>query len=164
MRLPAAIDKLTFVAIYITLSGLVLWSGRSVTNYAVDMGFYRNYLMHWEASLTALRYKNAFWKPYDGQNPAAYMKSLIQVMRDNGLVPPTSNTNCCFIYHINKFGIRSCRVLLVFNKNRLMLFGLPTSTFSRLDHIIDGYTDPLQGDFTGTWSSDNLTKIGTWKI
>lgn len=164
MRSPMAIDKIAFVAIYVALAVIVLWAGRSVTNYALDTSFYQNYLTAWEARLIALRHKKVSWAPYDGNNPSDYMESLVKVMQDNGLSPPLSNTDHHFIYRINKFGDRSCRILLLFHDDRLVLYGLPISTFRRLDRFIDGLSDPQNGNFTGISSSDNITKIGNWKI
>lgn len=164
MRSPMAIDKIAFVLIYVAIAMIVMWAARSVTNYALDTNFYQNFLTAWEARLVAMRYKKVSWEPYDGKSPSDYMQSLIKVMQDNGLSPPPSNTEHRFIYRMNKFGDRSRQIMLLFHNDRLILYGLPQSTFNRLDRFIDGLSDPHRGHFTGIWSSDNITKIGTWKI
>ena len=157
-------DKLTFAAIYLAVALLIVWGGKRVMNYARDAGFYRDYLMSWEVRLMDLRYRAVQWPLLSGDNPVAYMREVVRLMRINGIEPPASNTADTFIYRLNAFGDREHMLLLVLLDNQIVIYGLPRETFDRLDKFIDGRADPLQGAFTGRWSADRVTRIGYWRI
>jgi hypothetical protein len=157
-------DKLIFAAIYTAVAVLVVGGARQLTNYALDAVFYRDYLMQWEVSLIALRQKQASWLAYDKQDPMAYMQHFVRRMQAEGLQAPQSNTAHAYVYRLHKFGEPARRILLVCLDNRIILYGLPASSFDRLDQFVDGQSDPAGGDFTGRWSSDRMTRIAQWHI
>ena len=157
-------DKLIFTAIYIAVAIVVVWGARSITNYAQDAAFYRDFLIAWEASLLSMRHQNAAAPAYTDQEPIGYMEQLAAFMRGKGIKPPESNTKNAFIYRLRKFGEKPRQVLLLYKQNRIVLFGLPASTFDNLDAFIDGKRNPGQGRFTGQWGSDGISRIGTWEI
>ncbi len=157
-------DKLVFTAIYITLALVVIWGARSIVNFALDSSFFRDYLLPWEVRLVALQYQQPVWPGNKEHDPMNYMLSLVRKMRTKGIQPPQSNTEHAFIYRLNKFGEKSRRILLVYRDGKIIIYGLPESTFNRLDRFIDGQLDPQDGVFTGRWSTDRITRIGQWKI
>jgi len=159
-----AADKLTFTAIYLAVAVLVVWGAGRLVNFAIDVGFYRDYLSPWELCLVEMRYKPVKWPPFTQDHPVGYMQSVVGLMKANGLHLPRSNTRHDFIYRLAKFGADAAPLLLVLHANRIDIFGLPRTTFDRLDRFIDGRMDPGDGDFTGRLSRDQITMIGAWRI
>lgn len=158
-------DKLVFVAIYTLVAVLVVIKGaRHVANYAMDAGFYHDYLQPWEAQLTAMRYRTIPWPPLNDGDPGAYMQALLDVMSASGLTAPKSNTAQAYVYRIRKIGEGTRQVLIMATIERLTLYNLPVTTFERLDRFIDGRSDPESGRLTGRWSADGVTLIGNWRI
>jgi len=157
-------DKLLFTAIYCALGFLAIWGARSITNYALDVRFYREYLQQWQTSMLALRHQASAWPPRGDMEAVDYMQVLMRHLRVNGVSVPSSNTEYPFVYRLSKFGERSQRILMLYDQNRLILYGLPESTFEHLDHFIDGQSDPGHGDFTGRWSADQISRIAQWKL
>jgi hypothetical protein len=157
-------DKLIFTAIYVMVAVLMMWGVRITVNYALDARFYQAFLAPWQVRLLAMQHQAPGWPEFDGRDSFRYMETLVAFMKKKGLQPPQSNTEKPFIYRLSKFGDRAQRILVVFEHNAIMLYGLPAATFDRLDRFIDGSLDPDQGDFRGRWSSDQISRIGTWKI
>ena len=157
-------DKLMFVAIYAMAALLVIWGARGIANYAMDANFYHDYLLQWEVRLLALRHQQPVWPPFNPQDPLLSMQNLVTLMEMNGLQPPKSNTARVYTYRLNKMGEKPAQILLICKESRLILYGLPATTFDRLDRFIDGQPDPDSGDFTGKWSTDRITRIAQWKL
>jgi hypothetical protein len=153
-----------FVAIYGVVALIVVWGAGRITDHAVDVRFYRDFLLPWEMRIVALRYKHVDWPAFEAHNPSAYMQALISLMKAYGIDPPESNTERRYIYRLTKFGGKANRLLIVYHDNRLIIYGLPRMTFDRLDRLIDGKQDPGDGNFTGRWGADRLTRIGYLKI
>lgn len=165
MRLsPKAADKLTYTAIYLVLAVIAVWGGGKVANYAVDFGFYRDFLMPWEVRLMEMRHRSLRIPVFKREHPIAHMESIVEVMKSNGLPLPHSNTKHAFVYRLSRFGGEKNNILLVFNGRQILIYGLPGATFKRLDRFVDGRIDASQGDFTGRLSKDRITYIGAWKI
>ena len=157
-------DKCIFVAIYLAAAVLIVWGAGRITDYAVDVRFYRNYLLPWHMRLLSLRYLPVNWPDYIDGNPMAYMQAVGKVMQASGVLPPKSNTNHGHTYRLRKFGNAAYQILLVYKENALVIYGLPKKTFERLDRFVDGQVDPDKGDFTGWWSTDRTTRIGYLKL
>jgi hypothetical protein len=157
-------DKLIFTAIYVMAAVMMMWGVRITVNYALDVRFYQTYLSQWRVRLLAMQDQAPGWPEFDGRDSVRYMETLVAFMSKKGVRPPQSNTDRPFIYRLAKFGDRAQQILVVFDHNSIMLFGLPATTFDRLDHFIDGVADPDHGDFRGRWSSDQISRIGRWKI
>lgn len=157
-------DKLLFTALYVAAAVMAVWGARLVTNAALDFRYYRDFLLPWQTALLALRHQAPDAPAYQKEAPMDYMNALVTHMRLHGVTFPSSNTGHPFIYDLNKFGERSRRILMVFDRGRMVLYGLPPTTFDRLDGIIDGRPDPDRGDFTGRWSADQVSRIAQWKL
>ena len=158
------VDKSIFVVIYTAVALLVVMGAHRLTDYTIDLAFYQDYLVPWEVSLMAWRQKQIEWKTDDGHDPVAYMQDLVLQMQAKGLQPPQSNTARAYVYRLNRFGAHARQILLVYKDGRIILYGLPPSSFERLDRFIDGHSDPQSGEFTGQWSSDQVTRIAQWHI
>jgi len=158
-------DKMVFVAIYTVVAMVVVMPGaRHIANYAADVVFYHDYLMPWKMRLVTMRHQTTHWPAWVDHDPGAYMRALMRVMRTGGLEPPNSNTEYGYVYRLNKFGEKARQILIVGTNEEMILYNLPAGTFDRLDRFIDGRLDPAAGRFTGRWSSDNITRIGHWKM
>ncbi len=165
MRLsPKGADKLTYIAIYLVLAVIAVWGGGKVINYAVDFGFYRDFLMPWEVRLMEMRHRSLRIPTFEREHPMAHMASIVEVMKANGMPLPHSNTEHAFVYRLSRFGGEKSNVLLVFNGRKIMIYGLPEATFRRLDRFVDGRVDANEGAFTGQLSNDRVTYIGAWKF
>jgi hypothetical protein len=92
------------------------------------------------------------------------MQAVVETMKTNGMQSPVSNTDHPFIYRLNRFGGDATKILLVFHENKLMIYGLPSATYKRLDQFVDGQVDSGRGDFTGQLSKDQITMIGSWRL
>lgn len=158
------VDKSIFVVIYTAVALLVVMGAHRLTDYTLDLVFYRDYLVPWEVSLMAWRQKQIDWKTDDGHDPLAYMQNLVLQMQAKGLQPPQSNTPRAYVYRLKRFGAHARQILLVYKESHILLYGLPQSCFDRLDRFIDGQSDPAGGEFTGRWSSDQMTRIAQWHI
>ena len=161
---PKGADKLTYIAIYLVLAIIAVWGGGKVINYAVDFGFYRDFLMPWEVRLMEMRHRSLPIPEFKREHPMAHMASIVDVMKANGLPLPNSNTEHAYVYRLSRFGGENSNVLLVFNGRKIMIYGLPGATFRRLDRFVDGRVDAIRGDFTGQLSNDRLTYIGAWRF
>jgi len=161
---PKGADKLSYVAIYLLLAVIAVWGGGKVVNYAVDFSFYRDFLMPWEVRLLEMRHRSLRIPAYTREHPVAYMESIVDVMKANGMPLPTSNTEHAFVYRLSRFGGDKNKILIVFNGRKILIYGLPDATFRRLDRFVDGRFDSTQGEFTGQLSKDRVTYIGAWKL
>ena len=157
-------DKLIFTAIYLVVAFLVVWGSGRLVNYAVDFGFYRDFLMPWEMRLLEMRHRSVRWPAFKKGHPVAYMRAVVEVMKSNGMQLPMSNTDHPFIYRLYRFGGDATKILLVLHDNKLMIYGLPGPTYKRLDRFVDGRIDSGRGDFTGQLSRDQITMIGSWRL
>jgi len=157
-------DKLLFATLYLILGVVAVRGAGLITNYALDVRFYQDFLMPWRASLLTMRHQAPAGHGYDGEDPMRYMQTLIRHLQDHGIAYPSSNTDHPFVYRLGKFGERPQQILMVFGRNRLNLYGLPASTFDRLDRLIDRHSDPDGGDLTGRWSTDQVSRIAQWKL
>ena len=157
-------DKLLFTALYVAAAVVAVWGARQATNAVLDIRFYQDFLLPWQAGLLTLRLQAPEMPAYHKEAPQEYMNALVAHMRLHGVAYPASNTEHPFIYDLNKFGERARRILMVFNGGRMVLYGLPPATFDRLDGVIDGRRDPARGDFTGSWSADQVSRIAQWKL
>lgn len=158
------VDKLFFTGIYLAVALLVVWAAGRMVNYSVDASFYRSFMMPWESGLIQMRYKTIQWPSYRKDRPVAYMQSVVQLMKMNGIQLPRSNTKHAFTYRLNKFGGKAVQILLVFNNNTVIIYGMPMTTFDRLDKFIDGQAGVHSGAFSGQRGSDQISMIGFWKI
>lgn len=161
---PKAADKLTYTAIYLIVAVLAVWGGGKIVNYAADFGFYRDFLMPWEMRLMEMRHRSLRMPVFNQDHPVASMQSIVEVMKANGMALPHSNTEHAFVYRLRRFGGGGRRILLVYSGTRIIIYGLPSETFRRLDRFVDGRSDDRQGDFTGRLSTDRMTIIGSWNI
>ena len=159
-----AIERCFFTAIYIAVVLLVIYGAHQITNLVLDINFIHHYLDPWEVQVVALRSQGGVLPQFTEHNPADYMRALVSMMRAHGVQPPDSNTQVEFVYRLNRFGEKTRSILLVYVDGRMILYGLPASTFDRLDRHIDGLADPLNGRFTGEWSADRITRIGSWRF
>ncbi len=157
-------DKLVFTSIYLAVAFLMIWGAARIINYAVDAGFYRKFLLPWEIRLMEMRYKTIHWPQFRKDHPVAYMQEVVGLMKANGVPTPQSNTRHAFVYRISRFGDDAVQVLLVWQDNTIVIYGLPDATFKRLDTFIDGRVDAAKGNFTGRLGKDQITMIGSWKI
>jgi hypothetical protein len=155
---------LAFAAIYLVVAVLLVWGAGRIANYAVDFRFYRDFLIPWEVRLLEMRHRSFHWPAFKKDHPVAYMQSVVDVMKSNGMQLPKSNTRHAFIYRLNRFGADATKILLVFNDNKITIYGLPSATFERLDQFVDGHADSDQGDLTGQLSRDQITMTGSWKL
>ena len=155
-------DKLLFVAIYIAAGILVVYGARCITNYALDIRFYQDFLLPWKTTFLAMRHQAPIWPEANGEDPMGAMQTLVRHLQEKGIEFPKSNTTYPFVYRLNKFGERDQRILMVFRQNKMLLYGLPASSFNRLDRIIDGFSDAEHGDFTGRKSTDQISCIAQW--
>ncbi|MEJ2153997.1 MAG: hypothetical protein P8X96_01535 [Desulfobacteraceae bacterium] len=161
---PRGVENLTHAATYLVLAILVVWGGGKVINYAADFGFIRDFLMPWEVRLIELQHRSFKIPPFNRDHPMAYMEDIVSLMKANGMPLPDSNTEHAFVYRLRRVGGETRNILLVFNGRKIKIYGLPDTTFKRLDQYVDGRVDPLGGDFTGRLSKDRITFIGSWKI
>lgn len=158
-------DKVLFVAIYSVVAiVVVIHGGRLMTNYVLDTVFYNDYLMPWKLQLISMRHLTFAWPELKAQDPAGYMQTLVQSMAAAGVVPPKSNTAKCYLYQLNKFGEKARQILIVGTSEKIILYNLPESTFTRMDRLIDNQADANAGHFTGIPSKDGVSLIGHWQL
>lgn len=65
------VDRLAASIIYLIGDLLAVWGGTRVIDNALDLGFYRDYLIPWEVRLMAMRQKPVRWPEVEDGNPAA---------------------------------------------------------------------------------------------
>jgi len=148
IRYGETADKMVFVAIYLTVMGIISWVGIGQINYSLDSRFYTDMLIRWENALQRYNVTNREWPIFAGDNHFDYMKQLAGLMKTRGASPPPSNTVHPFIYKINKIGSQAEKIFLLCFSNKIVMYGLPGDTFKRLDKFIDGTAGTTTGAFT----------------
>jgi hypothetical protein len=161
---PKIADRGMHAVIYLVLALSVVWAGGKVINFAMDFGFYRDFLMPWEVRLLEMRHRSIPMPAFKRNHPMGHMQAVVNLMKTNGMTLPNSNTEHAFVYRLNRFGGESSNILLVFNGRQIVIYGLPNTTFKRVDRFVDGRADTHGGDFTGRLSRDRSTFIGSWNL
>lgn len=159
-----AIDKGFFATIYTIVALIALWGAGRIADYAGDNAFYNDYLLPWEAALTAMRYHSGIEPECGARDPMRCMAELMAEMRRIGAPPPRSNTDRPDTFRLGRFGAREHSILLRYERGRITLFGLSPETFERLDRLVDGRHNSREGRFTGDRGSDGISFIAYWRI
>jgi len=148
MTLSAKVsDRLCGWAIYIGVGLVVLWSGIQLINYALEVKFYKDYLLKWEVLLEKHKSEDSAWPVFSASDPSNYMDRLVKKLRGNGASVPRSNTYCPYAYRLNRWGCARETIVLLCLPSKIILNGMSERTFVRLDQWIDGKADGQSGAF-----------------
>ncbi len=157
-------DRLTSAVLYTGVVILIIWPGTALVNFSLDSKFYRDFLTRWEVALISNRHEGGEWPLFSGGSHVRYMEQLSRMMCSRGFPPPESNTARSYIYRLDKIGEPGEDIFLLCFSQKIILYGIPSRTFARIDAYIDGTVDSKTGAFTGQQSKDGFTFIGQWMI
>lgn len=142
-----ATDRLCWWVVYVGVGLVVLWSGTQLINYALEVRFYKDYLLKWAVLIEKHDSEDAAWPMFTEDDPSAYMHRLAEVSRARGTALPSSNTPDSFVYRLSRLGRETETVFLLGLPGRIVLNGISERTFARLDKWIDGTADGRSGSF-----------------
>ena len=66
------------MVLYSSLIIVTLWSGTKAINYAMDMLFYKDYLLRWRQTVEATSAEDKTWPEYTDSMLVAYMDEVAQ--------------------------------------------------------------------------------------
>jgi len=153
------------ITLYTTLILATVFAGAKGINYAIDAKFHQDFLIQWELAIQKFRADGGSWPDFSGGNHVAYMDDLLQEMRKRGITQPASNTARAYIYRIKKFGWNSpeAELFLLCFPEKMIVYGMPETTFKRTDALLDETPDPERGLFSGHLGK-NGTYTGVWRV
>ncbi|PIE62050.1 MAG: hypothetical protein CSA29_00140 [Desulfobacterales bacterium] len=156
-------NRFSSFCVYTLLLLITVEAGSLLFKRSKQFSFYAHYLLKWESALTQLKAKDTIWPEFKGTNHIEYMDGLIKLMKAHHIDVPTSNTQCAYVWRLEKEPeIKDVFVLCMDKK--IILFGLSKSLFDRLDKQIDGENDPLRGQFNGKLQRNKGQYVGIWEI
>jgi len=158
------VDKLLSTLLYIVLVGLVAWGGIRIINYSLETRFYNDFLMKWDVAIISWSAKKGVWPHFSGGNHIEYMDNLVSTMSLNSVKPPRSNTKRSYVYRLKKIGPPAEDVFLLCFPDKIILYGISSDTFIRIDTFIDGKHNENAGRFTGRPGRNGKTFIGLWRL
>ena len=158
-----AANKIIFGVLYAAIIVFTVWGGFRVVDYALMSGFYKDYLMKWEASVREYGLSRGAWPAFDEKRPIEFMDTLVGYMRRKGVPLPRSNTKRPHVYRIKRMGSPHEDVFVLCLPDRIVLYGVSKRTCTRLDDMIDGRGDAGRGWFTWQPSADGAY-VGVWRI
>jgi hypothetical protein len=161
---PRKTDRRVSMVFYAGFGGVALWAGIVLINYSLDSKFYNDYLLKWEVALRAYNQESTPWPYFSGGNHVEYMEKVTQLMRSKALSPPASNTERPYVYRLDRIGDSEEDIFLLCFSQKIILYGISSKTFDRLDAQIDGRDGTKKGHFTGRLSKDGYTYVGLWLI
>ena len=159
-----ATDRVVSMAVYAGFGILVIWAGVALINHSLDLKFYRNFLLKWEVALSCCNREGGSWPCFSGANHVQYMEQVTSLIRAKGFSPPDSNTGRPYVYRLKRIGADREDIFILCFPEKLILYGISTRTFERLDTYIDGERSAERGAFTGRPGKDRLTYTGRWTI
>ncbi len=159
-----AVDRVAAGILYLGICAVIVWTGIGVINHAMEVKFYKDYLLKWESSMERCRASNIKWPHFNGSNHAEYMKELIKRMTDKGIEPPRSNTLSAYCYVLDRIGWKPEHIFVLCLEDRIIIYGLSKRTFKKIDAYIDGTADPYKGRLRGKVGKDKVTVIAIWGV
>ena len=153
------------IALYTALILATVFAGTKGINYAIEAKFQQGFLIGWELAIQKLRADNGTWPHFSGGNHVVYMDGLLQEMRKRGITPPSSNTARAYIYRIKKIGWNSpeAELFLLCFPDKIIVYGMPETTFKQTEALVDENPDPDKGRFSGRLGK-NGTYTGLWRV
>ena len=157
-------NRFVSMAIYTGFGILVIWSGTALINHSVDSKFYRYFLLKWHVGLMACNGEFESWSYFSGANDVQYMEEVTLLMRRKGFPPPDSNTGRPYVYRVKRIGVDREDIFILCLPKKLVLYGISTRTFKRLDTYIDGRPSAETGTFIGRKGKDERNYTGQWTL
>jgi hypothetical protein len=151
-----------FMALSVAL--ISIWFGAGLLDRSLETRLIKDVLFEWQRLGQRFAAGGAPWPEFTGNNHVAYMEALLKKMRHQGLVSTRQVRRLSFAPRLKRMGRPDERLFLLLLPGRLVIFGLPTETFARIDNRVDGVFDPARGDFTGRAASDDNRMIGYWRL
>jgi hypothetical protein len=161
---PKLTDRFSFGILYVLVGLLTLWAGFRLVNHALEIRFFKDYLLQWEVGLNAFSVQEGQWPVFTGSNHAHYMERLASNLAQMGVTLPHSNTRSAYRYRVEHFGHRAEEIFVLCLHDRLVLFGLSERTLHRLDIALDGRADLTQGRISGVPGKQGTTYIGQVRL
>ncbi len=152
------------MVLYSCLIILTLWSGAKTINYAMDMMFYKDYLLSWRQAIEACSVEKGTWPEYTESMLVLYMDKVTDMMKSTSVGLPDSNSPDAYIYILKKINKPEQKIFMLCFADKLILYGIREETLRRIDRFIDAKSDLNAGAFRAKAASDGITFIGYWKI
>ncbi len=164
MRTYKLLEQWTWMVLYSGLILVMLWSGTKALNYAMDMMFYKDYLLSWRQATQAGSVEKGTWPEYTGSMLVHYMDEVVDIMESISVGLPDSNTSRAYVYMLKKINKPEQKIFILCFADKIILYGIREETLRRIDRFIDEKPDLNAGEFKGKAASDGITFIGAWKI
>ena len=150
--------------LYTALVMMPIWVGGKAINLTIDYIFISKFVLGWKQVVLSLQEKEPQLPLMKNQQLVASMVRIEELAEEHGIELPETNTDRSFAHHLKKLGQSEQRVFLIFDRGRIILYGLRQQTLQRIDKHIDGSIDLNSGNFLAIRGKTSETYTGIWKL
>lgn len=141
-----------------------IWFGAGLLGRSQETRLIKEVLFEWQRLGQHFAAGGGHWPEFKGNNHVVYMEALLKQMGRQGVISSRQMRRLSFAPRLKRLGRADEQLFILLLPGRLVIFGLAAKTFARIDHLVDGASDPMHGDFTGRPASDGNQMIGYWRL